>query len=76
MNTIAFESGYSRAVYVPRARMIKVWHSVFSSNTEIGTAARECNYRAGNWGKTKVTRGITLPPVRGRQLTYYYVETV
>lgn len=71
---ITYRAGYSTAEFLPDTMMVRVTHSVFSSNREIATAAREVNYLAGNWGKTRLTNRQSLNPVRGKLVTFYFVD--
>ena len=70
-----YSTGYSRARVEVKDYLIRVDHSRFSTKREIATAARECNYRAGNWGKTKLTPGTqSFPTKDGRRFTLYFID--
>lgn len=74
---ITYRTGYSNARMDTFGQLIIVTHSPFSTKRETGTAARECNYLAGNWGTTRLRRGGTHHGwTHHKSITYYYVDKV
>lgn len=52
---------------------IVVDHNKVDSRKDIAIAARECNYKEGNWGRTKLVNLGTLPPIGARSVTVFEI---
>ena len=73
MSDATYRRGYCTAT--ASKYYVVVHHSKFDTPADIARAARECNYRAGNWNRSKLTRFTTV--VRDGQprgFTLYAIE--
>lgn len=74
-NATEYRRGYCRA-YAANAFVIVVNHSDHDTKADIAHAAREANYLAGNWNRSRLVRIGTAPKRPGRSVTLYAVRIV
>lgn len=55
---------------------ITVKHSKYDTPADIARAARECNYRAGNWNRSRLVNIGTSRLVPGRKVTFFRIERI
>lgn len=67
-----YRRGYCTA-YATHLYVI-VNHSAYDTPADIATAARECNYRAGNWGRSRLINIGTGTKRPGRKVTLFQIE--
>lgn len=72
MSKATYERGYCRA-YAPNDQLIVVRHSAYDTKADIGKAAAECNYLAGNWNESRLHRIGTGASAGGRKVTFYRI---
>lgn len=72
MANATYRRGYCHA-YATHLYVV-VNHSAFDTPADIARAARECNYRAGNWNRSRLVNIGTGTKRRGRKVTFYAIE--
>lgn len=66
-----YRRGYCKA-YATSAYVV-VNHSKFDTPADIALAARECNYRAGNWNRSQLVNAGSANKSNGRMVTFFEI---
>ena len=72
MANATYRRGYCTAT--ANDYFVIVDHSKYDTPADIARAARECNYRAGNWNRSRLDKVATVERRGARAVTLYGIE--
>lgn len=70
-NRATYSRGYCRAYATPG--LVVVDHHMTDTKRDIARAARECNYAAGNWNRSRLVRLGGGRKAGARSVTFYAI---
>lgn len=72
MANVTYRRGYCTAT--ANDYYVIVNHSKFDTPADIARAARECNYRAGNWNRSRLNKVASSDRPGARAVTLYCID--